>query len=318
MRKINYVLIMALSLLFLASCGKSNQKEDPNKKYLYFINNAQTKIVFEEYEIKQQTESEITTELLQALQKDPKDRSNKKTIPDNLKIPTVDFLGNNKVRLNFDATYNQLEGIQELLRRAAIVRTLCQVDFITSVEFYIEGNPLMDADGLQVGAMTESSFIDSFNYLEKQNITLYYANDKKERLKGVEALANYDGSSTVERIVIDQLIKGTSGIENVEQYYGKVYNTIPSGSVCNSINTVDFICYVDLNKNFTEGLDGVSDELVIYSIVNSLTSLSTINKVKFTIDGESVKNYGTVANFDQFFEMNYNLIDKSSDNNTNG
>ncbi|MDO5519635.1 MAG: GerMN domain-containing protein [bacterium] len=316
MRKINIGIILALSLLFLAGCGKSDQKEDPNKKYMYYINNAQTKVVFEEMEIKPEGQYQLVNDLLKKLQAEPKNLSYKRVIPDNVNLPTPEFLSNSKIRLNFDSTYNQLEGIQELLRRAAIVKTFCQLDFVDSVEFYVEGNPLTDGDGLQVGAMTSSSFIDSFNYLEKQNIVLYYASTDKKKLKGVEALANYDGSSTVERIVIDQIIKGTSGVENVEQYYGKVYNTIPSGTVCNSINTVDYICYVDLNSSFMGGVEGISDELVIYSIVNSLTNLSTINKVKFTIDGEATKAYGTVANFDQFFEMNYNLIDKTTENNT--
>ncbi|MDO5291336.1 MAG: GerMN domain-containing protein [bacterium] len=316
MRKINIGIILALSLLFLAGCGKSEEKENPNKKYMYYINNAQTKVVFEEMELPGGVQTEVVTELLKRLQAEPKNLSYKRAIPDNVNLPTPEFLGNSKLRLNFDASYNQMEGVQELLRRAAIVKTLCQLDFVDSVEFYVEGNPLTDGDGLQVGALTSSSFIDSFNYLEKQNIDLYYASEDKKKLICVEALANYDGSSTVERIVIDQIIRGSSGVEKVEQYYGQVYNTIPSGTVCNSINTVDYICYVDLNSSFIGGVEGISDELVIYSIVNSLTSLSTINKVKFTIGGEAIKSYGTVANFDQFFEMNYNLIDKTTENNT--
>lgn len=317
MRKIMSMCLFTLMLFFLAGCSKSDSGEDPDKDYVYYINNAETKVVYQEYKVKETQEVKIVTDIIAALQKDPEDLSNKKTIPDNVNLPTVDFLGNGKIRLNFDSTYNQMTGIQELLRRAAIVKTLCQFSFVNSVEFYVEDNPLTDADGQQVGAMTNASFIESFNYVERQNIVLYYANADRTLLKGVEAVANYDGSSTLERIVIDQLIKGTDGIENLEQYYGTIHSTIPSGTECNSINTVDYACYVDLNSRFLEESKEISDEMVIYSIVNSLTSLSTINKVKFTIDGESVSTFGTIKNFDQYFEMNYNLIEKTSQSTSN-
>lgn len=314
MRKIKSMLLFTLALFFLAGCGKSSRGEDPDKDYLYYINSAETKVVYQEYEVVEKQEVDIVTDIIKALQKDPKDLSNKKTIPDNVNLPTVDFLGNGKIRLNFDGTYNQLTGIQELLRRAAIVKTLCQFQFVNSVEFYVEDNPLTDVDGKQVGGMTNSSFIEGFNYVEVQSIVLYYANSDKTLLKGIDATANYDGSSTLERIVIDQLIKGTEGIDNLEKYYGAIHDTIPEGTECNSINTVDYTCYVDLSKEFLDGRKDVSDEMILYSIVNSLTNLSTINKVKFTIDGESVSSFGSIKNFDQYFEMNYNLIEKTRDN----
>lgn len=316
MGKRKSMLLFALAIFFLAGCGKSDEKESIDKIYLYYINSGENKVVHQEYEVKSSQEVDIVNEMVKALQHKPKDVSNKKTIPDNVTIPTVDFLGNGKIRLNFDATYNQLTGIQELLRRAAIVKTLCQFPFVSSMEFYVEGNPMTDPDGQQIGPMTKSSFIENFNYMEKQSIVLYYANKENSQLVGVDAMANYDASSTLEYIVIEQLIKGTQGIKKLEEYYDQELNgTIPEGTRCNSINTIDYTCYVDLNNEFLKGAKGsIQDELAVYSIVNSLTSLPTINKVKFTIDGESIPVFGAVKNFDQYFEMNYNLVQKSVEN----
>lgn len=296
---------MLLVLLFLVGCEDHDSVKVANGEYyLYFINNAETKLVKEVYKPQNTDTTGLIEELLKALHQGSKDVTNKKTIPDNVNLP-VSVYSNGQLQLQFDSTYRELTGIQELLRRAAIVKTLCQVDGVTNVEFYVEGVTLMDMDGKPIGSMTASSFIESSNYEQQQNIVLYFANASNKILQSVDAVATYDGSTPLESIVINQLLEGPDSIQGLEM---KVYKTVPENTKCNNITTVDYACYVDLSKEFMNRVDGISDELVVYSIVNSLVSLPSINKVKFTIDGETVKSYGTVTNFDQFFEKNFNVV----------
>lgn len=296
---------MLLVLLFLVGCEEHDSVKVANGEYyLYFINNSETKLVKEVYKPKSTDTIDLIEELLNVLHQGSKDVTNKKTIPDNVNLPASVY-SNGQLQLQFDSTYRELIGIQELLRRAAIVKTLCQVDGVTNVEFYVEGVTLMDMDGKPIGSMTASSFIESSNYEQQQNIVLYFANASKKILQSVDAVATYDGSTPLESIVINQLLEGPDSIEGLEV---KVYKTVPENTKCNNITTVDYACYVDLSKEFMNRVDGISDELVVYSIVNSLVSLPSINKVKFTIDGETVKSYGTVTNFDQFFEKNFNVV----------
>lgn len=296
---------MLLVLLFLVGCEDHDSVKVANGEYyLYFINNAETKLVKEVYKPNSTDTPALIEELLNALHQGSKDVTNKKTIPDNVNLP-VSVYSNGQLQLQFDSTYRELIGIQELLRRAAIVKTLCQVEGVTDVEFYVEGVTLMDMDGKPIGSMTASSFIESSNYEQQQNIVLYFANASKKVLQSVDAVATYDGSTPLESIVMNQLLEGPDSIEGLEV---KVYKTVPENTKCNNITTVDYTCYVDLSKEFMNRVDEISDELVVYSIVNSLVSLPSINKVKFTIDGETVKSYGTVTNFDQFFEKNFNVV----------
>ena len=306
MKKILYSCILMLSLLFLAGCKHGDSiKIADGEYYLYFLNNHETKLVKETYKPKSTDKAGIVEELLVALHDGPKDVANKKAIPDNVNLPSCIYQNNNQLQLQFDATYRELTGVEELLRRAAIVKTLCQVEGIKDIEFYVEGVTLMDADGKPIGVMSASTFIESSNYEQQQKIVLYFSDKRMKVLQSVDAIASYDGSTPLEKIIIKQLIAGPDKIEDLDM---EMLATVPSGTECNNITTVDNICYVDLSKEFMNKIDGMNDELIVYSIVNSLVSLPNINKVKFTIDGESVKSYGTVVNFDQFFEKNFNVV----------
>ena len=68
---------------------------------------------------------------------------------------------------------------------------------------------------------------------------------------------------------------------------------------------------MDFNDKFMTKIQGVEDEVVIYSVVNSLVELSGINKVKFSINGEVKKNYGDGIPFEGLFERNLEIVEGS-------
>ena len=307
MKKIQITILMLISLLFLSACSKKEETYE-SEYYIYYINSTETGLVKQPYTPENSGGDALIEELIHALGQVPKDVTSKKSIPDEIDPPAFLVpLGGTAIRLNFDAKYNTLTGTKETLHRAAIVKTLCQVPEVTGVEFYIDQVALQE-EGKVVGVMTSNTFIEGADYQTQQNIVLCYANEKFDHLVAVDAMADYNGSTSLEKIIMDQLIEGPSNISDLNQ---TLYSVIPKGTVCNSIVTIDYCCYVDLSSEFLERMDGVDDKLIIYSIVNSLTSLPSVNKVKFTIDGEKVKSYGSVDNFDQYFEINYELTTES-------
>ena len=84
--------------------------------------------------------------------------------------------------------------------------------------------------------------------------------------------------------------------------------TIPSGTKVNKISVKDNTCYLDLSSDFLDKRDNISDEVTIYSVVNTLVKLSNINKVQFSIDGEQVLLYNDSINFGEPFERNLDLV----------
>ena len=67
--------------------------------------------------------------------------------------------------------------------------------------------------------------------------------------------------------------------------------------------------HIHFNAKFLEGVPDIKDEVTIYSVVNSLVELPSVNKVQFMIDGQRVAKYRETIPFDGTFERNLDLID---------
>ena len=83
---------------------------------------------------------------------------------------------------------------------------------------------------------------------------------------------------------------------------------LPKGTVLNKVTIRDGICYVDFNEKFLEKQEGITPEVTVYAVVNSLTELSNVYKVQFLINGATKKNYGSL-DFSQTFERNLEIVE---------
>ena len=65
---------------------------------------------------------------------------------------------------------------------------------------------------------------------------------------------------------------------------------------------------MDFSKEFLNKEDNITDYVAIYSVVNTLVELPSVNKVQFSIDGEQVLKYNQNINFGEAFERNLDLV----------
>lgn len=301
------VIILLLTGLFTACSQKETEtkqvNETDNMKQIYYINRDETKIVGEKFNPVGTTSEELVKEYVGALDKEPKDSSLIQAKPETVKIEKYTFNQDGRLSLYFNSAYStELVDISEVLCRAAIVKTLSQIEGVESIEFYVDGQPLMDYNGKAIGLMTPKDFIDSTS-AEDVFVKVYFSNPKGTKLMPSNLKITYDGNFSIEQLIVERLIQGP--IED------KMIKTLPEGTVLNKISTKDGICYVDFNSKFLDTLPGINDEVVIYSIVNSLVELSTIHKVQFSINGDIKKNFGDGIAFDGFFERNLELVEGS-------
>jgi len=65
---------------------------------------------------------------------------------------------------------------------------------------------------------------------------------------------------------------------------------LPKGTTLNSASVKDGVATIDLSKEFKTNFSGGSsgEEMTIYSIVNTLTTLSNIQSVQFLLDGKKL------------------------------
>lgn len=87
----------------------------------------------------------------------------------------------------------------------------------------------------------------------------------------------------------------------------KLESAIPEGTKVNSCTLKENTVYVDLSKEFvSNAASGIDEEnLIVYSIVNTLTELNEVSSVKFLINGEENLCFNDKkVNFKNNFERN--------------
>ncbi|BCN31749.1 GerMN domain-containing protein [Anaeromicropila herbilytica] len=309
MKKI--VIIICFALLVLSGCqGKSEGKDTSNdtNKYIYYVDNDNTMVVKKIYKPKATNKDDLIAEYIRQLRKEPKDIELKKTIPDTVNIKNYKLDEDAQLTINFDANYSQLTGIEEILCRAAVVKTLSQVDGVDYIEFNVNGKPLMDSHDQPVGYMNAEDFImnsgEEITYYQDAKITLYYANKKGDKLKESHIVVTYDGTISMEEVVIRQLMKGP-----LKKDKGEQKSTIPKDTKLIKVSTKDGVCYVDFDEKFLDKLSDITDEVAIYSIVDSLVELPNVNKVQFLINGEKQESYRQAVSIDDVLVRNFEIID---------
>lgn len=306
-KRICFLYFLPVFLLIFGGCSfeKEKPKEDKAGYRIYYINKDETAVVTEPYAPKGDTTGALLEEFLVCLRESSKEREEKPAIPEDVVL--LDYtLDKGQLSLQFNLAYLDMNPLYEILCRSAIVRTLCQIPEVETVSFMVGDSPLMDSNEIPIGALNEESFVenagDEINTYTKTTLTLYFANEKGDRLTSERVEIRYSSNMSVEKLVVERLIKGPITKD--------AYPAIPSDTKIVSIATKDGICYVNLDDGFLgQGYD-VLEQIPVYSIVNSLTEIPGISKVQILINGETNITYQESIRFETLFERNLDLIEE--------
>ena len=215
-------------------------------------------------------------------------------------------LQNGTLTVCLSSDYEELETVREILTRAALVNTLCQIDGVDSVSFLCGDHPLTNEDGSVVTAMNSDMFIfnsgkEIMNY-EKVRLHLYFANEDGDQLVDTYRNVVYNSNISMERLVVEQVLKGPNS--------DVVFPTLNPASKVLSVTTRDGVCYVNLDQTFLTEPYGVTSQVAIYSLVNSLTELSSVSAVQITIEGKTGKAFMD-SSLSSAFERNLSVVRKN-------
>lgn len=299
--------VVFLSLVFAALVCACGQQRDAGQKYtykIYYENNDETGIYPQDYVTETEDKEALVSEFIEQLGTVSGKLEYKAPLSGNFNL--LDYnIAEDQVTLVFDENYKLQPVTTEVLVRAAIVRTLTQIEGIQYVSFQIKSEPLTDASGIVIGTMNADMFIDNagneINTYEKVKLTLYFANENGDGLKTVTRPVIYNSNIAMERLVMEQLIAGPLAEE-------KAFSTINPDTKIVSVNVKDGICYVNLDSTFLTQIYNVTSEVTIYSITNSLVELSNVNKVQISINGDTNVNYKENISFSTVFERNLELV----------
>lgn len=295
---------LVIIMYCLAACGSREENRAGKTYEIYYVNNEETSVFSNSYQTETEDAENLLGELIGQLGVMPSKMEYKAPLAENFKLLGYTWEGE-QLTVNFDKNYKDMDSIKEVLVRAAIVRTLSQVENVRYISFTIEGEPLMDNGGAAVGTMSADMFIDNagneINTYEKVNLRLYFANENGDRLvEENQRNVEYNSNIPVEKLVVEKLIEGP--------HSQGAYPTINPETSIVSVTVNDRICYVNLNEDFLTQPYDVTSDVTIYSITNSLVELPNINRVQISINGETALLYQESISLTTIFERNLDLI----------
>lgn len=304
-------LLLCLLLLIMGCTGCGSRKPENGSIYtIYHLNHDQTGLVMQEYttQTPQDDKDTLLEELVDALSQTPDKLEYYPPLSG--RVHLLDYhTEEDQVTMEFDSQYKELPATTEILVRAAVVRTLTQVEGISYVSFIVQGEPLVDNLGNVVGIMSADQFIDNagdeINTYEQAELWLYFADETGTRLVAANRTLRFSSNISMEKLVVEQLIKGPENLE--------LYPTINPETKIVNVTVKDGICYVNLSEAFLTQTYQVTPEISIYSLVNSLVELPNVNKVQISVNGETSVTYQESISLATVFERNLDLLNSGKE-----
>lgn len=300
--KIGQVCLLLIVFLFITACGKKEEIQETTgvgEHYLIYFLEKNTFITSDYY-----TETTDATELASELLMKMGLLYEGDMEAENICVKSSN-VANGVAYVYFNDAYNQMDNVYEVMFRAAVVKTLSQLDEVNYVYFYVNNKPLTYENGQVVGMMAENDFIaDSDSDLKNlawTTLTLYFAGSNGDALVETQLDVAYERTVSLEKIIVEQLIQGPENDSHVA--------VMPSQVKVLSINVRNDVCYVNFDESFIKERAGVPFELTLYAVVNSLCELSHINKVQFQINGDSHIEVNGFS-FDKYYERNLDLLEE--------
>lgn len=298
------IMCFLLSFMVVFSfVGCTSDTETEGEYQVYYLNMDKTKIVAEGYDSSGATGEELLWELAGQLSSAPESAQLRQTLPSDLEINSIRINGA-YIFVDLSEEYNQLSKTEEVLVRAAIVRTLLQIEECSLVSISVNSEPLRNSDGTVVGTMSADSFIENpaeqINTSVETTLTLYFASSDGTKLMKETRTVHYSTNISMEKLIIEQLIEGPKKSGNLA--------TIPADTKLINVSVVDGVCYVNLGEGFENQNQEVLEEVVLYSIVNSLTEVSNITQVQISINGDTKGSVRYTYPLSKLYERNLSLV----------
>ncbi len=280
MKKIFALCMSIIIALSFVACGNESEKSETK---IYYLKSDKAGIVPIDYEYGSTDTTGKIEEAIDKLGEQPENIDYINTIPSGVTVSSWE-LSDGSLNIYLTGEYEALDSYTEILVRAAIVKTLVQINGVDSVSIYVNDAPLTDSKGENIGAMTGDTFIVDFGQetdsLLSSELTLYFASADGMSTVAETREVYYSRNVSIEKLVIDQLLKGPDSSE--------LLSAIPSGTKLNSISVSENgVCIVNFDSAIETTVTGVTENVTVYSIVNTLTELDNIKQVQILVDGET-------------------------------
>ncbi len=303
MRRFRIWLVL-LTAFLLAGCTRGELPLEEWEAFyqVYYLNSSATRLAPQEYRTRTVDADLLIQELMDRFMKVPADLDAQAALSN--KVAYQGYKQEDMVLyLYFDNGYASMPAGREILCRAALVRTLTQIPGIDYISIYSGDQLLMDKSGMPAGMLSASDFIDSIsdvNAYERTELTLYFTDGAGEQLFAEKREVVHNINTSVEKVILEELLSGPRqpGLEP----------TLDPGTKLLNVSTNENVCYLNFDAGFLNNSLEVKDYIPIFSIVNSLSELSSVNRVQISINGAQNMKFRDSIELNALFERNLDYI----------
>lgn len=277
MKKRMTAILLLISFL-LCACAKQTETEPLSVYYCAKDGgmNAGSAVVKKTYLVP--TGTDRLLEALRLLAVPPEDGALCSAFPVNIRIETYS-LENGEIAVSLTEGYQLLPPIQRTLLRACLVLTLCSLEEVKCVSLY-EDERLLENE------LTGDIFLsDSLPEGESRTeLRFWYPDMENACLLSEVQTVKLRGSASMAEAVLRQLMPFL-------YEFG-----LPKETQVLSVSRREGVCVIDLSAEFWEcaALKPTALRLLLFSVVNTLTELDTVEAVLFRCEGCSIGVFGSM------------------------
>lgn len=316
MKKLKWLLFLLFAIV-LTACSSEEVIEDEvpeleeNQIYAFFVNTGKTDVYPVPYTLEEEETSDAVRNIIQYMMYEEGTAYYQTPIPTGITyLDTIYDEVQNTARISFNVLYETVSSEDLLFFKTCVAWTVLQLEEVDTISISL--TDLANKD-IETATTIESFDRDSFTlnfgdksgYKQSGTIVLYFADETGEMLKEYTHTVEISNTTSLARLVVESLIAGPE-----EEGYTA---TLSDEIKINNISVNNNICYVDLSEEFYDTANPLRNEIIVYSVVNSLVELPTVSKVQFLKNGEKLQFFRETMPFDGIFERNLNLIVQEED-----
>ncbi len=316
MKKLKWLFCM-LFMILLTACSKEavDTQEVPELEsgqiYAFFTNTTRTDVYPVVYTLEGKTTTDNVYGVIQYIMNENATMDYQNPIPSG-----VTYLSNeyddvqNSVRVSFNIIYDSINAESLMFFKTCVAWTILQLEDVETVSLALTDLANPDEEtATTVETFDRNSFTMNFGdregFKQTGTIVLYFANATGEKLKEYQQTVEISNTTSLSRLVVESLIEGPEEVG---------YTATLSDEVkINNISVNDGICYVDLSDAFYDTSNPLRNDIIVYSVVNSLVELPTVSKVQFLKNGEKQMFFRETMPFDAIFERNLDIVEQEED-----
>ncbi|MFI3312584.1 MAG: GerMN domain-containing protein [Eubacteriales bacterium] len=279
---------MCLTLLCLVGCGKTIGNQGNSLDFYYQKTNATLGAEMGILDIQDwyyQGETPTFQTILDAYLSGPTQDGFINPFPSGLTVESVG-LDKSVLTVQFNSAYDTVSGYEKTIMDCCLTNTLTQFPAVNFVVFETKQSKNTENFTAQARSTADYVLMDKGVEITETTVRVYHSDVNGRYLLSQDVEVTIEDHETVPQIVIEQLIAGPTD--------GGQYNALPEGAELLGISvneeglcTVNFSAEFIYNRPTTE----LMERITVFSVVNSLTELKTIDEVLILSEGEAIGQY---------------------------